>query len=142
MDELAITVKESYQSEAVKRAQMAYAKETGHYEMLIETFRDWILQRRITTELIEPAIRQGRPKKGDPPGGFLGDIGWTRSRWHRRKKELAVSEDQVIEYLHICVEQSRAPSLYGMFREVSKVSRVVGDRCTCPICQNTHLRKV
>jgi hypothetical protein len=141
MDELAVTAKESFQSEAEKRAQMAWAKEQRNYEMLLGSFRDWIIQRRHTTSLIEPAIAQGRPKKGDEHGTILGDFGFTRSQWFRRKRELAVTVDQVDGYLDLCIEQSRVPSLYGLLREVSETNRQVGIRCTCPTCGNTHLKR-
>ena len=139
---LAKTARESFASEAEFAAAMAWSKESRNYELLIEAFRAWILQRRHTTSLIEPAISQGRPKKGEERGSILGDFGWTRSQWFRRKKELEMSDGEINGYVDLCVEQSRVPSLYGLFRELSGTNTKVGDRCNCPTCGNTHLRKV
>lgn len=141
MDELALTAKESFQSEAALAARMAWDKETRDFEALIASFSSWIAQRRLTTSLIEPAISQGRPKKGDERGAILGDFGWTRSQWHRRRQELEISQADLHTYLDNCIERTRTPSLYGLLREVSETNTQVGDRCTCPVCQNVHLRK-
>ncbi len=129
-EELALTPRESFESEAEYAAGMAWARESRNYELLLAAFRAWIIQRRHTTSLIEPAIRQGRPKKGDEHGTILGDFGFTRSQWHRRKKELAVSEDQVDGYLDLCIERSSTPSLYGLLRAVSE-DETVWTPCTC-----------
>ena len=143
MDKLAVTAKKSFQAEAQHAAQMAFAREQRNYEMLIESFFDWISQRRNTTELIEPAIKQGRPAKGDEHGTLLGDFGFTRSQWHRRKKELAVSESDLHGYRALCIEQSRAPSLYGLMRAVSE-GETVWTPCTCgrPHLPDCPARKV
>lgn len=138
---LATTPRESFESEAILKAAMAHSKEGRNFELLIEAFHAWILQRRHTTELIQPAISQGRPRKGDDNATFLGDFGFTRSQWSRRKKELLLSEDDIGHYIDICIERSRTPSLYGLLKELSETNSQVGTRCTCGICGNVHLRK-
>ena len=100
--------------EAVASAAKAWAKEQGDYEMLVNAMHLWIMARRKTTELIKPSIKQGPTKRHNNDVISLADYGFTAMQWHRRCKELEVSEDEIAAYFDDCIAKAWEPTLFGL----------------------------
>lgn len=136
---LATTPKESFANEAQWKAAEAWAKEQRDYEMVVNAFKGWILQRRNTTRLIEPHIvhgDHGLQSRGNDidTSVVLADFGFTKLQWSRRKKELEISPIQVDGYLDECIEKSMQPTLYGMLGSFANGRSVAKRKITCPNC--------
>lgn len=99
--------------------RVSLARENRNWSWVLRAFRAWILQRRNTTKLILPYIQMGRPRN-DVGKILLADYGLTKSQWHRRRKELKISDFDLDDYLARCVEDSRPPSLCGLRNSVDK----------------------
>ena len=126
------TPKESFEAEAVWKANEAWAKEQNDFEKVVTSFFGWILQRRRTTELIQPNISDGKFSEEYQPRGnnivtpSLEDYGFTKMQWHRRTKELDVALEKINEYIDECIEMSVQPTLYGLLK-VAHVSFSSGE---------------
>ena len=114
-----IDPKESFEAEAIKKAQMELAKELRDYEAMNEAFLAWVYQRFRTTELIQPNIEQGGYRHGEQSQGndivTLTDYGFTKMQWHRRTQELQAKET-IDAYVAGCVENQQQPTLYGLIK--------------------------
>ena len=145
---LATTPKESFANEAEWKAAEAWAKEQRNYELVVEAFRGWILQRRRTTELITPNISQFHGNRfiggNDMDTSYkLADYGFTKQQWHRRKKELDVGIDEIDGYIDDCIEKSTQPTLYGMLKAFLQIiADSTGDEWWTPIQYIESVRKV
>jgi len=83
--------------------------------MLVNAMHLWIMARRKTTELIKPNIIHGNNQYG---GNIvvtsLTDYGFTKMQWHRRIKELEVSEEEIAAYFDECIALAWEPTLFGL----------------------------
>jgi len=110
-----IDPKESFEAEAIKKAQMELAKELRDYEAMNEAFLAWVYQRFRTTELIQPNILHGSLDGYGNHDVTLEDYGFTKMQWQRRKKELE-AKATVDAYIAECVENQQQPTLYGLIK--------------------------
>jgi len=104
----------------------AYAKEQNDYEMLVGAARLYILARRLTTTLIEPEIKQGGDRGANQyqecQGNAivtLADCGFTGMQWHRRKKELDATLEDIDGYIDYCIETQAEPTTYGLLKFIT-----------------------
>ena len=113
---------DSFQAEAVFKANSAFSKEQNDYEQMLIWFQAWVLQRRHTTSLVRsmlpgPGAYYGNQfGPGDENVTRLADFGFSKMQFFRRCKELEVDPDVFYSYLDECIEQTKQPSLYGMLR--------------------------
>lgn len=111
--ELATSPKKTKRIEASAAAAIAYAKEEGDYEAMVDHTFVYLLARRKTTELIRPLIQHGGQGHQRVT---LGQIGFTKMQWFRRMQELELSEDAIDAYFDECKSNGWLPSITGVVR--------------------------
>lgn len=122
--ELAIaeTPQASMKVEALAASAKAWAKEQNDYMLFMEAALIYFMARRKTTELVMPHIRQGQHgRESNNSVTFLADYGFTKMQWHRRKKELEVTLDEIEWYISDCMERGIEPTIYGLLKEFGQV---------------------
>jgi len=110
------TPAESKAVESLAAAAKAWAREQKDFGGVIEAARIHILARRKTTELIQPGIRQGQPKKGNNMVTLLSDYGITKMQWSRRTQELEATLDDIEAYIDECVDTGVEPTVFGLLK--------------------------
>jgi phage N-6-adenine-methyltransferase len=112
------TPAESFNVEAIAKANMALHKEQRDYEKAFEDASVYIRARCNTTELITPTIYHGPHRWGNRGDDIvtsttLEDYGFTKKQWERRRKELE-AVDRFDEYQDDCVEKRVLPTPFGL----------------------------
>lgn len=120
----ASTPEETKQVEAMAAAAKAWAKEQGDLELTFGAACIYILARCKTTELIEPTIYHGPHRWDDRGNGSdtstLGDYGFNKMQWSRRKKELNAIK-RFDSYQDDCIEKGIYPTPHGLVGFASNI---------------------
>ncbi len=122
------TPAQAMDTEAMAAAGAAYHKERNDYENLVGYARLYILARRNTTRICEPfAPVWGGDRRSGQFQDFNIEIlnfGFTPLQWHRRKKELEVTEEDIESYIDDCIEKNVEPTTFGLLRYALQI---IGD---------------
>ncbi|HEY6018617.1 MAG TPA: hypothetical protein VIY48_01630 [Candidatus Paceibacterota bacterium] len=137
--EKAKTPAQTKKIESASAAAIAWAKEEGDYELMVDAMKMYVLARRKTTELLKPFIKHGgnRQGQGNLPVTLMDKTGFTKMQWHRRVRELEVSLEDLEDYFDECVSNGWNPSLAGLLRHANGENpKPAGNRdhITCPNC--------
>lgn len=133
------TPKETKKIESASAAAIAWAKEEGDYDTMVQATKLYVLARRKTTELLKPFIQHGgnRQGQGNLPVTLMDKTGFTKMQWHRRVRELEVSIEDLEDYFDECISNGWNPSLAGLLKHADREKprpAANRDQITCPNC--------